>query len=133
MKLVVDSSESFSFFNARSKARELSLQPALDLYAPAFSMEELLSKKHKIIESFALSETQFISIIGLLKTVIDFVEIDEYGEHVKEASDISPDPEDTEFFALALKLNCPIWSEDRLLKEQARIPVLSTKELKKLV
>jgi predicted nucleic acid-binding protein len=133
MKLIVDTSESFSFFNARSKARELSLNPSLDLYAPEFSIEEIFDKRLKIISSFSLTEAQFLSTVKLLKTVIRFVELREYKEHLAEASKISPDPEDIDFFALALKTGSPIWSEDKPLKKQTRIPILSTNQLKGMI
>ncbi len=40
-----------------------------------------------------------------------------------------PDENDIIYFALALKLKCCIWSNDKALKRQDRIMVLSTKEL----
>ena len=37
------------------------------------------------------------------------------------------------YFALALKLNCAIWSNDKKLKEQNKIQVCSTHELSKII
>ena len=54
-------------------------------------------------------------------------------EFFKEACKISPDSDDIEYFALALKLNCPIWSEDKALKKQSIVKVYSTSELIKLL
>ena len=39
--------------------------------------------------------------------------------------------ESVKYFALALKLNCPIWSEDKALKKQSKVKVYSTSELLK--
>ncbi len=55
--------------------------------------------------------------------------LSEIKEFIEEGSIVSPDPDDSEHFALALKLNCPIWSEDKLLKQQDKIEILNTKEL----
>jgi len=33
------------------------------------------------------------------------------------------------YFALALKFNCPVWSEEKLLKKQLFVKVLNTFEL----
>ncbi|MBS3095717.1 hypothetical protein J4231_03480, partial [Candidatus Woesearchaeota archaeon] len=44
---------------------------------------------------------------------------------------ISPDPNDLDFFALALKLDLPIWSNDNLLKKQNTLNVFSTLDLLK--
>lgn len=38
------------------------------------------------------------------------------------------DPKDTPFLALALHLECPIWSDDAHLKQQSRVPCYSTGE-----
>jgi predicted nucleic acid-binding protein len=68
----------------------------------------------------------------LLKVVVKFIKEEEYSEFLSEARKVSPDPNDSDFFALALKLNCPIWSEDKRLKKQSRVKVLSTRELMEL-
>ena len=46
-----------------------------------------------------------------------------------EAKKLSPDPKDTEYLALALKLNCAFWSNDKKLKTQNKIKVYSTEDL----
>jgi predicted nucleic acid-binding protein len=47
---------------------------------------------------------------------------------MKEALAI-PDPDDIDFTALALKLDCPLWSNDKELKQQTVVKVFSTSEL----
>jgi predicted nucleic acid-binding protein len=131
MRLVIDTNEIFSFFNAKSKAREISLVPQLDLHSPSFSMTEIEKHKSKILKSFSLSDSQFVLIKRLLEAVIKFSDESEYSSFLPEARNISPDPDDADFFALALKLNCPIWSGDKRLKEQSRVRVLETKEVER--
>ena len=41
MRLVVNTNILFSFFNEKSKARELSILPELELYSPSFSLDEI--------------------------------------------------------------------------------------------
>lgn len=129
MKLVIDTNEIFSFFNERSKARSISLIPELELYSPSFSLDEIEEHKSEILERFSLSETQFLLIKKLLGVVVKFDREEEYAKFLSEAEQISPDPEDIDFFALALKLNCSLWSEDKLLKQQSKVKVFSTDEL----
>jgi predicted nucleic acid-binding protein len=129
MKLVVNTNILFSFFNEKSKARELSILPELELYSPSFSLDEIEKNKLEILKRFSLSESQFSLIRNLLIAVIKFVPKEEYSKFFSEAKKISPDPDDVDFFALALKLNCPLWSEDKRLKKQSRIKVFSTSEL----
>jgi len=66
-----------------------------------------------------------------LKTFIDFIPLEEFKDKVPEAKKISPDPDDIQFLALALKLKLPIWSEDRALQRQSLVKVFTTSELLK--
>lgn len=133
MRLVVDTNVLISFFNERSKARELSLLPDLELYSPSFGLDEIEEHKSEILKRFSLTEAQFTLIKKLLGTVVKFVGKEEYSEFLSGAMKLSPDPDDADFFALALKLNCLIWSEDTDLKKQSQVKVYSTKELIELL
>lgn len=42
---------------------------------------------------------------------------------------ISPDKDDVDYFALALKLDIGIWSNDKLLKGQSVVKVFNTMEM----
>lgn len=42
------------------------------------------------------------------------------------------DPKDTPFLALALHLECPLWSDDAHLKRQSLVPCYSTSEIPEL-
>lgn len=54
---------------------------------------------------------------------------DDFKEYFELAEKISPDPDDFMYFALALKLKCPIWSNDKELKKQNEIIIYSTEDL----
>ena len=43
------------------------------------------------------------------------------------------DPKDTPFLALALHLECPVWSDDAHLKRQSLVPCYTTSELSGLI
>ena len=49
------------------------------------------------------------------------------------ANKISPDIDDAQYFATALKLNCAIWSNDKELKNQNHVKVYSTSDLIKML
>lgn len=59
------------------------------------------------------------------------VEKQEIEDFIDKASKISPDSDDVFYFALAMKLNCPIWSHDEKFKNQNKIKIYNTKELMK--
>jgi predicted nucleic acid-binding protein len=54
---------------------------------------------------------------------------EEFEEYLEMAEKISPDPDDFMYFALALKLKCPIWSNDKELKKQNKVIIYSTEDL----
>ena len=118
MRLVVNTNILFSFFNVKSAARRIATLPELELYSPEFSFSELEKYKSDIINKFNLIETQYLLILSFMKSVISFVGLEEYKDEMRRAREISPDPDDVDFFALALKLNCPLWSNDSKLKGQ---------------
>ena len=68
-----------------------------------------------------------------LKQQINFINKKDYDKNIKAAEEISPDKADSDFIALSLKYNCPLWSNDAILKKQDKIAVISTKELIELL
>ena len=69
----------------------------------------------------------------MLKEIISIVPKEEYSLFLDDAKSISPDENDVMYFALALKLKCGIWSNDKKLKNQDKVPIYSTNELVKLI
>jgi predicted nucleic acid-binding protein len=53
----------------------------------------------------------------------------EFDDLMKEATEHSPDEDDAPYFALALKLNSPIWTNDNALKNQDRVKILSNTDM----
>lgn len=129
MLLVADANILFSFFNPKSKAREIVLSGYVGLFSPIFLLKELGEHKEEIKEKFELNEVQFILTLELIKRIVEFVPLRDFKEFVKEADAISPDIDDTQYLSLALRLNLPIWSNDARLKQQSRIRIFSTTEL----
>ena len=52
-----------------------------------------------------------------------------YESKLAQARNISPDPDDVSYLAVALHLRIPLWSNDSALKNQRSIPVYTTEEL----
>jgi len=52
-----------------------------------------------------------------LEKKITFIPLDEIRPFVPKAEAFSPDPADITYLALALKLNIPLWSNDKALKK----------------
>jgi predicted nucleic acid-binding protein len=61
------------------------------------------------------------------------VPVDDFKKFWSTAEEISPDPDDVVYFAVALAHRCPIWTNDRALKNQRKVKILSTRDLAELL
>jgi predicted nucleic acid-binding protein len=69
----------------------------------------------------------------LLSELISVIPQSEYESFIPAASTLLPGhPKDIPYFALALKLMAPVWSNEKRFKKQSQIVVYSTTELKQL-
>ena len=133
MLLVADMNILFSFFKKHTFTRKLLSNPNLELYSPIYALDELNKYSQELISKSKINTGTFELYKKVLSWFIKFIPVSEYKEFKDKADSISPDPNDTQYFALALKLNCPIWSNDKKLKEQSEIKVLNTSELIELL
>ena len=129
MKFIADTNILFSYFWKNSITVSLIRNPNLKLISPEYALKEIEKYKQDIIKKTNISETTFNALKYELKLHIKFVPIKEYKEKLNKARKISPDPDDVDFFALAIKTKSPIWSNDKQLKKQEKILVISTDEL----
>lgn len=129
MELVVDANVLFSALIKQDITAEILLDLSLNIYSPEFILEEFEKHKQEILSKTKRTEEEFRGILDILKKIITLVPAEEFEDYLKESKEISPDPKDTAYLALALKLNSPIWSNDKKLKEQVKIKIYSTKEL----
>ncbi len=101
----------------------------LRLFSPEFSLEEINNYKSEIIKKTNITEKEFNNIRMDLAIAVEFIPITEYKEFLKQALKTTPDKNDIDFIALALKLKLPIWSNDSLLKNQDKVKIFSTSDL----
>ncbi|MFA5049671.1 MAG: PIN domain-containing protein [Candidatus Micrarchaeia archaeon] len=52
-----------------------------------------------------------------------------YLKYKSESLEVSPDPSDWIFFAVAFYKKCALWSNDKKLKNQSKIKVFDTSDL----
>ena len=133
MKLIVDSNILFTFFWRNSVTRELFLQKRIDFASPEFALEEIKKYKSEILEKTNLSAEEFNGMRKELINIVDFIPLEFYQEFLTNSKDLSPDSNDIDFFALSLKLSCPIWSNDSQFKKQGEITVFNTQEIIELL
>lgn len=134
MKLVIDANVLVSaVIRTEGKTCGLLLLRTLELHAPQFLLDEFEEHRQEILEKFRLTDMEFGIALGRLSSILNFVPISDFKESNLRAVEFAPDIDDIPYLALALHLNCPLWSNDKRLKKQARVQILSTHELARLL
>ena len=128
MDFVVDTNVLFTFFWEGSFTRKLLVKQELDLFSPEFALDEINSHCDEILKKTGISLEEFKRLRRELAILVEFIPLEEYSSFMKEALAI-PDPDDIDFTALALKRDCPLWSNDKELKQQTVVKVFSTSDL----
>lgn len=134
MELVIDANILMSALIAtEGKTYDLIFNEKVKLFSVDKLLGELKKYKAEILKKSGLSEYDFELFLSLISAEIEFVPYSESEKFSPDAKKIAPDQNDTEYFALALKLNCAIWSNDKRLKQQDKIKVYSTEDLVKIL
>jgi len=136
MKLVIDANRLFSVIIGKrlnSASINIFFSDDTELYAPYRLPAELEKNREEIRLKSGFSHRDFDNFVSVIKLKVKFVPLEEFIDKISDAKTISPHSKDIEYFALALKLHCNIWSDEKLLKEQSDVKVLSTKELFKIL
>jgi len=133
MKLVIDTNIMYSYFWKGSLTRSLIMREDFELFAPEFALKEINNHKRDILKKTKINEREFETLLLDIAISIKFIPIEKYKDFLKEALRISPDPDDLDFFALALKFNLPLWSNDLLLKKQNKLKIFTTREVLGLI
>ncbi len=133
MKLVVDANVLFALLLKNGKTMELLIDDTFLLYAPEFLFTEFLKYEELLLERTRRSRAEFDYSLRTFRRRVKLVPLADLAPFVPEATLVSPDAKDIAYFALALKLDAGIWSNDRRLTKQSRVRVWSTKELVELL
>jgi len=135
MKLVVDTNVLISFFRDNPVRFIIvnSQSLNLELHSPEHCWNELLNIKSSISKYSKLSLEQTISTFEELKNILIIVSEELAKSFESNAKRLSPHDKDSPIFALALKLSCPIWSNEPAFKQQSEVKVFNTEDLMKLL
>ena len=132
LRIVIDSNILFSALIRDSTTRRLILEYDGYFLFPAIIFEEAEKHKSELLKKSGMNEDEFNRILGLILRKVMIVPSEILNSYYKEALEISEriDINDTLFFACALAYpNSIIWSDDKNLKNQAKIRVLNTLEI----
>jgi predicted nucleic acid-binding protein len=131
MKAVVDTNILVSFFKSNPVNLIISSHDSfkLELFIPEQVKEELLKNQPSILKYAKISSEEFNKRLSKLEELVSIELKDSFKEFEPQARSLSHHDKDIPVFALALKLNCPIWSNELSFKEQSKIKVFSTKDM----
>lgn len=129
MQIIVDANPIISILIKPGKTIEILFLEELELIAPELLFEEIENNKELIIQKSGLTKEEINKFIEIIKKRISLIPEEEFVKYREKAEKICPDEKDTTYFALALYFKCPIWSNEKKLKEQDNIKVYATHEL----
>lgn len=129
MNLVADANIIFSVLIVKGKTDDVFFSENLNLFVPEFLFQELEKYKDIILEKTYRNINDYYKALDIIKNKVTIIPNEEIEKYMLEAEKICPDKKDVNYFALALKLKCPLWSNDKLLKEQSEIKIYSTEDL----
>ena len=135
MRVVVDTNILVSFFRL-NPVHSIILDCSslgLELSTPEFSFDELKANLPGLRKYSGLSDGELELVELALRSCIEAIPLESFEEYVAAGEKATPDQKDKLFFALALKLNASIWSNEPRLKKQSSVPVLSTSDMRKLL
>ena len=131
MDLVIDANILFAALIKKSGTSEILFKHTL--YAPEFIFLEFRKYKDELKAKTHRNEEDFNELFDIFERTVILIPKEEIQPFLAKAEKISPDPKDVSYIALALKLNCAIWSNDKPLKEkQKEVKIFSTTELMNL-
>ncbi|HLD15709.1 MAG TPA: PIN domain-containing protein [Candidatus Nanoarchaeia archaeon] len=133
MILIVDANVLFSALIKRGITYETIFSDKLRLITPDFVIEEYHKHKDEILSKSGLSGKDLELLFEILKGQIEIISSQDFIDKISEAEEVSPDLNDVHYFALALKFNFSIWSNDKELKKQNKIKVFNTEEILDLI
>ncbi len=137
MNIVVDSNILFTYFWKKSVFLNV-LDKKINFFALEYALEEINEHHKEIIKKTKISYSKFKKLKQELALKVNFIPLDEYSSTFSKvmliANQLSKKQyidfvKDIDFFALAVKLGCPIWSNDKMFKNQSEILVFNTKEI----
>jgi predicted nucleic acid-binding protein len=100
-----------------------------DFFAPFFIVDEFNKYEEECLARSGLSGKEFNQRKQVVFSRINFVDLNHFKKLINTAEKFCPDENDIFYFALSLKLNAQIWSNDKTLKNQNEVEVLSTEDI----
>lgn len=134
MRLVVDANVIISSLIKKGVSFEVfalnSIQNRFEFVAPDLMLSEVQKHKGDLLNETRLPADIFSDAMDFLFEQINIVPAQEFKEFLPKTRELlSSHAKDVPYVALALKLDCPIFSGDKMLKKASPVRILSPREL----
>lgn len=134
MMLVIDSNIIFSaIISLYETTSELIFTKDLTLFCALILKKEIFEHKNELLKKSGLTENDFELLNIILFSKVTFLDKEGLDSCIIKTKMICPDPDDSAFFAVALKKGILVWSNDSHLKNQEFVKLISTKEFVKIL
>lgn len=104
-----------------------------EFIAPDFIFFEIGKNFDDIVKRSKLSKEELSEVFSFIKEQVQTIPFSEFSDKLKKAKYLAPHEKDAQYFALALLLNCPIWSFENAFSNQSEVEIISTKRLLELL
>ena len=104
----------------------------LEIFTPEYVVDELKNNESDILKYSKINSVQFNEILDELRKSIKIIPKQSFEQFESPAKQLTHD-KDVPIFALALKLSCPVWSNEPGFKEQSSVKVFNTEDLRKFL
>lgn len=133
MHVVVDSNRIFSALISEGGTFDVFIMNSLfkkfEFAVPEFLFLEVGKHPGEIVSKSRLSREELADVFEFLKEQLTPIPLKQFAVFAPEAEKLAPHGKDIEYFALALSLNCSIWSNEKAFRKQSRVKIFSTEEL----
>ena len=129
MDLVVDANILFAALIKNGITAQLLFLDDLHLYAPEFLLDEFSKHRKYLLNKTHRTKDEFNEILEILAYRIIFIPFEDIEQYLEKADKISPDPDDSIYFAIALKIGASIWTNEKRLQKQNIVNIYTTSDL----
>ena len=131
MGLVTDTNIIVAAILRKGDTRKIIFSKNFELYSPDRVHTEIIKHKEEFMKKAKMTNEEFLAAIELTFENISTVPVEEYIQFKAQAQKLAPKghEDDWPFLALALKLDCTLWTNDKALHEQKEVKTTTTKEL----
>lgn len=134
MQLVVDTNILLSFFR-ENPVRFIIVNSDLlgiALFTPEHAIDELKKNESDILKYSKLNSEQFNEALLELSNFAKVIPEESFKQFESKAKQLIH-AKDVPIFALALKLNCAVWSNEPAFTKQSSVEIFNTEDLRKLL